>query len=58
MRLARAADMTERDYLEHMLEAHGTNQRAADAMGVHRTTLQIWMSQLGIRKRGDNGAPA
>jgi DNA-binding NtrC family response regulator len=47
---ARAA--FEREYLTSILEDHGGNlSRAAEAMGIHRQTLQYKLKQLGIRRK-------
>jgi transcriptional regulator with GAF, ATPase, and Fis domain len=52
MKYVEAKSAFEREYFTAYLDAAGGNlTRAAEAMGVHRQTLQYRLRQLGIRKR-------
>lgn len=58
-RLARAAGLEPRAYVEEMLIRHRTVADAARAMGVHRATLQEWKAKLQIayQPRHDRNQP-
>ncbi|MBI1746935.1 MAG: sigma-54-dependent Fis family transcriptional regulator [Acidobacteria bacterium] len=52
MRYDDAKSAFEREYLTAILEDHAGNlSRAAEAMGIHRQTLQYKLKQLGIKRK-------